>query len=194
RQFGADDVDLVPQPEADVGGHLIVAGAPGVELLAGDADAVGEPCLDVHVHVLEGLGPGEVTGLDGGLDLAEPGDDAVQLLGAQHAHFGQHAGVGQGAANVLAVEALVEIHRGGEAGHEGVGGLVEAPAPGLVGVLELGHGGISMACVAKGNCRLAENGAYYSGCPTREANGLEDEIPRTPPAPPSPGTGSSSAG
>src|SRR3546814_3935146 len=40
--FGQDQVDLVAQPKADVGGDLAVAAAAGVQFLAGHADAVGQ--------------------------------------------------------------------------------------------------------------------------------------------------------
>src|SRR5690606_4473542 len=47
--------------------------------------------------------------------------------------------VGDGAHDVVAIQALVEVDGGGEAGDEGVDGLAEAAAPGLVGLLKA-HG------------------------------------------------------
>ena len=61
-----------------------------------------------------------------GLDLALHGfhaaDDVVQVAIADDALFGEHFGVGERAANVLAPHALVEIDRGGVAFDE-VGGF-----------------------------------------------------------------------
>ncbi|MCY1421274.1 hypothetical protein D9M71_369240 [compost metagenome] len=133
--FGEDDVDLVAQPQADVGGHLVVARTAGVQLLAGDADAVGQACLDVHVHVFQVDAPVEAAGLDFALDLLQAVDDGVALGVGQHADLGQHGGMGDGAHDVVAVEALVEVDGGGETGDESVDGFAEAAAPGLVGLL-----------------------------------------------------------
>jgi hypothetical protein len=130
--FAVDQVDLVAQPQADVGGHLVVAGAAGVQLLAGDADLVGEARLDVHVHVFQRHRPFEFTGLDLGADLIQTLDDGVALLAGEHAGFREHGGVGLGALDVLAVHAAVKADAGGERLHEGVGGLAEAAAPELV--------------------------------------------------------------
>src|SRR5574343_999335 len=48
-----DGVDLRAQPQADVGGNLVVTAAAGVQALAGVADLVGEAALDVHVYVFQ---------------------------------------------------------------------------------------------------------------------------------------------
>ncbi len=63
-QSGDQRVDLAAQPQADVGGHLVVARAPGVQPLAGVADQRGEPLLDVEVDVLEVARPRELAALD----------------------------------------------------------------------------------------------------------------------------------
>ncbi|MCY1427299.1 hypothetical protein D9M71_431400 [compost metagenome] len=113
-----------------------------MQLLAGDADAVGQACFDVHVHVFQVDAPVEVAGFDFALDLLEAVDDGVALGVGQHADLGQHGGVGDGAHDVVAIEALVEVYGSGETGDEGVYGLAEAAAPGLVGLL-YAHGYLS---------------------------------------------------
>jgi hypothetical protein len=133
--FGQDQVDFVTQPQADVGGHLVVAAAAGVQFLAGDADAVGQARFDVHVHVFQVDAPVELAGLDFALDGLQAIDDAVALGIGQHADLGQHGGVGDRAHDVVAVQALVESDGGGEAGDEGVDGFTEAAAPGLIGLV-----------------------------------------------------------
>src|SRR5690606_26498129 len=138
------------QPQADVGGHLVVARAAGVQLLAGDADALGQARLDVHVHVFQVHAPVEGAGLDLGLDLLQTVDDGVTFGHGQHAGLLQHGGMGDGAHDVVTVEALVEVDGGGETGDEGIDGLAEAAAPGLVGFLDT-HGRLS----AVRNARVA---------------------------------------
>ena len=133
--FGQDQVDFVTQPQADIGRHLVVTAATGVQLLAGDADAVGQARLDVHVHVFQVDAPVERAGLDFALDGLQAIDDAVALGIGQHADLGQHGGVGDRAHDVVAIQALVESDGGGEAGNEGVDGLTEAAAPGLIGLV-----------------------------------------------------------
>ncbi len=64
-------VDRVAHPEAEVGGDLVVAAAGGVQALAGLADALGEPRLDVHVDVFECGVEVEPPGLDLGADRVQ---------------------------------------------------------------------------------------------------------------------------
>ena len=54
NQFGRGAVDGSAQVELDIRGDLVVAGAPGVQLLAGFADVRGQRRLDVHMHVFQG--------------------------------------------------------------------------------------------------------------------------------------------
>ena len=110
-----------------------------MQLLARDADARGEARLDVHVHVLELDAPLEATFLDLEADLAEARDDRRVLLGVEQPGARQHRGVGQRTADVVQREAAVEVHRGGEALHEGIGALAEPAAP-EGGSLLLFHG------------------------------------------------------
>ncbi|MCY1396652.1 hypothetical protein D9M71_116310 [compost metagenome] len=133
--FAEDQVDLVAQPQADVGGDLVVARTAGVQLLAGDANAVGQARFDVHVHVFQVNAPVEAAGLDLALDLLQAVDDGVALGVAEHADLCQHGGMGDGAHDVVAVQALVEVYGRGETGDEGVDGLAEAATPGLVGLV-----------------------------------------------------------
>jgi hypothetical protein len=71
----SDGIDLIAQVQAHIGGDLVVARAAGVQFLAGDADALGQARLDVHVHVLELDAPLEAALLDLAADLAEARDD-----------------------------------------------------------------------------------------------------------------------
>ncbi|MND45824.1 hypothetical protein D3C80_366880 [compost metagenome] len=133
--FLDDGIDFIAQPQADVGGHLVVAATTGVQLLAGDADAVGQARLDVHVHVFQVHAPVEVAGLDLALDLLQAVDDGIAFRFVEHADLCQHGGVGDGAHDVVAIQALVEVNGRGETGDEGVDGLAEAATPGLVGLV-----------------------------------------------------------
>ena len=59
-----DRVDGVAHPEPEVGRHLVVARARGVQPPGRRPDQLGEPALDVHVDVLERALEVELAGLD----------------------------------------------------------------------------------------------------------------------------------
>ena len=63
-QQAGDQVDLAAQPQADVGGHLVVAAAAGVQALAGVAHQLRQARLDVQVDVFQGQLPLERAALD----------------------------------------------------------------------------------------------------------------------------------
>ena len=57
-------VERVADIKAEIGGHLIVARAAGMQAAGGGADQLGKPRLDIHVDVLERRGKGEAACLD----------------------------------------------------------------------------------------------------------------------------------
>ena len=57
-------IDGVPHPEAEIGRHLVVAAAGGMQALAGLAHQLGQARLDVQVHVLQVQLPLERPGRD----------------------------------------------------------------------------------------------------------------------------------
>src|SRR3569832_1187754 len=134
-QIGVERIDLIAQIEAHVGRDLVVARAASMQLLAGDTDAVGEPRLNVHVHVLETHGPREIAARDLDAYGLQARRDGRALLVAQYADMGKHAGVGDRTGDVMHKETQVEIDRGGELLHETVGGLGKAAAPEFAGVV-----------------------------------------------------------
>jgi hypothetical protein len=68
-QLAVEPVDGVPHPEAEVGRHLVVPRARGVEPPRGGADQLGEPRLDVEMDVFMLGAEGEAALLDLGADL-----------------------------------------------------------------------------------------------------------------------------
>ena len=52
-ELSVDRVDRLANPEPQVGGHLVVATAGGVQLASDIPQAVGERPLDVHVDVFQ---------------------------------------------------------------------------------------------------------------------------------------------
>ena len=105
---------LLPEPEAKVQGHLVVAAAGGVELLAHIPQPLREDLLHEHVDVLRGGVDGELPALDDRQDVREPLRQLGGLLFGQDALLGQHGRVGQGAGDVLAVHTAVKMDGGVE--------------------------------------------------------------------------------
>ena len=130
--LGEDGVDFLAQVEARGGGDLIIARTPGVQLLAGIADPLDQPMLDVHVQVFQVHPPLKLAGLDLFADLPQAGDDALHFAFFQNAGAAQHAAMGDGAANVLAIEPPVESHGGRELLHEAIRGFPQ-PSTGELG-------------------------------------------------------------
>jgi hypothetical protein len=138
----ADHVDLCAQPQPHVGGHLVVAAAPGVQALAGVAHQLGQARLDVQVHVFQVQLPFKRAGFDLGRDLRHAFLDGCQVGLRNDALRGQHAGVRQRAGNVGLPHALVEEDAGGVAFDQVAHGLGEERGPrlGFFVELVLGHG------------------------------------------------------
>ncbi len=118
------------QPQPDVGGDLVVARAPGVKALAGVADEVGQPLLDVQVHVLEVEAPLERSLLDLAADLSQSALDVGEVGRRDDAGPREHRGVGERPFDVGERETAVEPDRRGVAQHEIGHRFVESTRPG----------------------------------------------------------------
>jgi hypothetical protein len=137
-QLAVDGVELVAQPQAHVGSHLVVARAAGVQFLADLADAQGQGGFDVHVHVFERHLPFEAAGVDVSTDAFQTSDDGRDFRVAQNLHPAQHPRVGDGTHNVMTGQTPIETDRSGETLDKGVSGFGETAAPGFAGCC--GHG------------------------------------------------------
>ena len=103
RELAVDGVDLVAQPQARVGGDLIIARARRVQFLAGVSHERRQPRLDVHVNIFKGGVPRQLARFDFALDSGEAVQHARMFVLVEHADRSQHVGVGDGAADVVMV-------------------------------------------------------------------------------------------
>ena len=71
--------------ERQVGRHLVVARAPGVQLAADRAGELGQPALDRHVDVLVGVAELELPALELRGDRVEAGQQRVALVAVEDA-------------------------------------------------------------------------------------------------------------
>ena len=99
-----------------------------------------EPSLDVHVNVFEGRVEGELAGLDLAGNLLEARDQGICVLAGNQPGSAKHLCVGDGAADVVARQGLVEMDRSAEPLHGRVGGALESPAPEFRGSSGMGIG------------------------------------------------------
>ena len=93
------------------------------------ADGLGEALLDVHVDILEVDGEIELPILDLLLDVLESLDNLIAILLRENAAFREHPRVGNGAADILMIHALVEIDGGLELIDHLVSAFREAASP-----------------------------------------------------------------
>ena len=105
-------VELVAQPQAHVGGHLVVAAAPRVQALASIAHELCQARLDVEVDVLEVELPVEGVAFDFRANLGHATLDCGQIVIGNDRLRGQHARMGERSLDVGAPEAAVEIDTG----------------------------------------------------------------------------------
>ncbi len=156
-QQGGDQVDLVAQPEANVGRDLVVARAAGVQALAGVAGELDQARLDVEMDVLELDLPGELAALDLPADRRQAALDRGQVGGGDDVDVGEHRRVGEAAGDVGAPQPAIEGDARRVAFHELAHRLGKERRPSLGFFLELvsGHGwrrlpGAGQACASHG--------------------------------------------
>ena len=128
-----DSVDRVAHPQPEVGRHLIVAAARGMQALAGFTDALGQPRLDVHVDIFKRGGKREQSGFDFRPYPLQAVAYRHHIRTADHPGLAKHGGMREGTLDVLAPEFPVEADGGVDILHDRSGPRGESPAPLLVG-------------------------------------------------------------
>ena len=118
---GSDGVvDHLLGVHSHIQSNLVVAGAPGMQAAGGGADELVQPAFNVHVQVFQRGVPGEAILLDLLPHPFQAIHNRVGVFLGNCPGSGQHLGVGDGAGNIMAVEAPVEVKRYGvvAAGHQ----------------------------------------------------------------------------
>ena len=106
---GVQRVDGVPHPQAEVGRHLIVARARGVQPPSRLADNFGQPILDVHVHVFQRAAERQAAFARLLQHLIEPGNDGFAVGLRYDPLARQHRRVRFGSNDVVLDQAGVEV-------------------------------------------------------------------------------------
>ena len=95
NQQGAYQINLATQPQAHIGGHLIVARAAGVQALAGNANELRQARLNVQMHVFQVQLPLKLAGLNLSRNRRHATLNGRVVLGADDGLVAQHLGMGQ---------------------------------------------------------------------------------------------------
>src|SRR5690606_25925804 len=109
-----------------------------MQLFAGDTNALGEQGFDVHMNIFQAYRPVEFAGDDLRADFLQPLDNLIPLGLGQDADLGQHGGVGDGAVDVVVIQALVKTDGCSKAFDKGISRFGGASARGIDGLLVLG--------------------------------------------------------
>ncbi len=134
RQPRAHGIHRVAHPQAEIGRHLIVARARGVEPAGGGTDQLGQPAFHRHVDILEAQILGRAGGFIFAGDPLQPGIDRGDILLADDALPAEHRGMRAAAGDVLPPQPFVERDRGVDFAHDGARPVGETPAPHRIGV------------------------------------------------------------
>ena len=114
HDVGLQSLAVIPQSQADIQRHLIVAAAAGVQPLARIPDTGGQGLLHESVHVLGGGVDGQRTAGQIVRDGSQPAEDIRAVLLRDDALPCQHGGMDAAAAHILRDHPLVEADGGVE--------------------------------------------------------------------------------
>ena len=93
--------------ELEVGGHLVVAAARGVQAAARLADQLGESALDVHVDVFQRRVQAPLAALELAGDCFQSVNDGLRVGRCDESYCRQHARVRLAGAGVVPVQPAV---------------------------------------------------------------------------------------
>lgn len=112
QQIG-NEVNLRAQPQADVGGNLIVAGPSCMEAFAGIARQLGQAALNVQMNVFQINRPFKLAVLNFGQNGLHSLLDGLEIRLRKNACGAEHVGMSQRAFNIKGCQTLVEVNRRG---------------------------------------------------------------------------------
>ena len=128
RQGLVQDVEAAPEPQAHIGGHLVVARAGSMQLARERADVLPQLGLHGHVDVFES----DVrlpAGLEVRLYFGEALPDGRGLFGGEQTDLSEHGDVSHRPSDVLAPHEHVGVQALREGLHLGAGTALKATVP-----------------------------------------------------------------
>ena len=129
EQRAIESIDRPAKPEPEVGRHLVVPRAAGVELAGHRADPIRQRRLEVEVDVLERRIPLDGAVAHGICEALQPADQLVDLLGRQQSRPAEPVDVGDRSRDVVGSQLAIDVDRAREVGHALIVLLAEPSAP-----------------------------------------------------------------
>ena len=102
-----------------------------MQFAAGRTDELGQAPLDIHVNIFVGLRESKLAVVDLTLDGLQTPDNPPRIARRDDALLGQHFGVGNAAANIVAIEPRIDVDRRGKSFHGRRRAACKATAPEL---------------------------------------------------------------
>ena len=127
-----EGIDGIAHIQPEIGRHLVVARARGMQPARRLADDFGQPRLDIHVDVFQRARKREVAAGDFRLNAVQTLTNLRRIGAGDNAAFTKHCGMGLRAGNILGEKAVIEADRGIDLLHDFTRPGGKAPAPHLV--------------------------------------------------------------
>jgi hypothetical protein len=138
-------VDRIAHPEAEIGRHLIVAAARGMQPSGGRPDELRQPRFRDHMNIFEVEVDGHAIGFIFSRDPVQPLGYCLRILALDDALLGQHRDMRLGPGDILFPQTLVERDGGIYLAHDRRGAGRKPATPHAVGAFSLG------TCFARAN-------------------------------------------
>ena len=142
---GSGGIAGIAHPQAEIGRHLIVAAARGVQPPGGRADQLRQPRFGDHVDVLKVQVHGHAIGFIFRRDPVQPLGNRLRILAIDDALLGEHRDMRLGPGDILLPQTLVERDGGIYLAHDRRGAGRKPATPHAVGAFSLG------TCFARAN-------------------------------------------
>ena len=87
-------INRITHPKAHIQSHLVIAGTPRMQALAGFPDGFSQPRFDIHVNIFKRVIKGEIAGFNARRDFSKAVADCGLVFCRDDAYMRQHGGMG----------------------------------------------------------------------------------------------------
>ena len=94
RDLPGKPINRITHPKPDIQSHLVIAGTPRMQALAGFPDGFCQPRFDIHVNIFKRVIKGEIAGFNARRDFSKAGTDCGLVFCRNDPHMRQHGGMG----------------------------------------------------------------------------------------------------
>ena len=94
RDLAGKPINRIAHPKAHIQSHLVIAGTPRMQALAGFPNGFRQPRFDIHVNVFKRVIKGEITCFDARRDFSKAGAYRGLVFCADDPYMPEHGGMG----------------------------------------------------------------------------------------------------